>query len=135
MSARHSFVFVAIGAFALLLTGCASAASSPLASAQPTSSPTAAAAGGALTTAGFLQTLQSFGALSALTAANVDTFSNGLCDDLRSETTAQARLGSVTSVEQQAKVQFDQGKEVLELVAAQYCPDQLGAIAAVQNPS
>ncbi|MDQ1607054.1 MAG: hypothetical protein QOJ18_1421, partial [Microbacteriaceae bacterium] len=27
-----------------------------------------------------------------------------------------------------------QAKEVLELVAAQYCPDQLGAIAAVQNP-
>jgi hypothetical protein len=135
MSARHSFVFVTIAAAALLLTGCASTAtSSASASAQPTSTATTAA-GGALTTAGFLETLQSFGALSALTAANVDTFSNGLCDDLRGETTAQARLGSVTSVEQQAKVQFDQGKEVLELVAAQYCPDQLGAIAAVQNPS
>jgi hypothetical protein len=135
MSARHSFVFVAIGAAALLLTGCASAAtSSASASAQPTSTATTAA-GGALTTAAFLQTLQSFGALSALTTADVDTFSNGLCDDLRGETTAQARLGTVTSVEQQAKVQFDQGKEVLELVAAQYCPDQLGLIAAVQNPS
>jgi hypothetical protein len=59
---------------------------------------------------------------------------NGLCDALRSATTAPERLASVTSVEQAAKVQFDQGKEVLELVAAQYCPDQLGAIAALQNP-
>jgi hypothetical protein len=72
--------------------------------------------------------------LSTLTGADVDSFSNGLCDDLRSETTAPELLASVTSIEQTAKVQFDQGKEVLELVADQYCPDQLGVIAAVQNP-
>lgn len=138
MPIRQSLAFVAIGAAALLLTGCTSAATarpngSASAAAQPSSTPTAAA-GGALTTAGFLQTLQSFGALSALTAANVDTFSNGLCDDLSNETSTPERLASVTGVEQTAKVQFDQAKEVLELVAAQYCPDQLGAIAAVQNP-
>jgi hypothetical protein len=139
MPIRQSLAFVAIGGAALLvLTGCTSAATagpnaSALAAAQPSSTPTAAA-GGALTTAGFLQTLQSFGALSALTAANVDTFSNGLCDDLSNETSTPERLASVTGVEQTAKVQFDQAKEVLELVAAQYCPDQLGAIAAVQNP-
>ncbi|MCU1583310.1 MAG: hypothetical protein JWO01_2698 [Microbacteriaceae bacterium] len=138
MPIRQSLAFIAIGAAALLLTGCASTATarpnaSASAAAQPSSTPTAAA-GGALTTAGFLQTLQSFGALSALTAANVDTFSNGLCDDLSNETSTPERLASVTGVEQTAKVQFDQAKEVLELVAAQYCPDQLGAIAAVQNP-
>jgi hypothetical protein len=134
MPIRPALAFVAIGAAALFLTGCTSTATAHSTSAaQPSSTPTVAA-GGALTTTAFLETLHSFGALSTLTAGDVDSFANGLCDDLRGETTAQERVASVTSIEQTAKVQFDQGKEVLELVADQYCPDQLGVIAAVQNP-
>lgn len=114
---------------AVLLAGCASATPAAHTMNQPTSTPAAHSSA-------YLTQLQSYGRLSQLTPATVETFSQKTCASVEKTPTAAGAYGAVLGLAMVAGdgVTFDQSRRLAVVIAQHSCPAQVPLLMAVKEP-